>query len=97
MSAYLEWYLDWYAAEHPTTAGKARSEVKRFIAKFGHRPIDTLRPVEMEGYKRDRLLTDKAAPETVGKEIRRLQAAFRRGMEWKELDVSHPRFLGQVN
>ncbi|WP_024940135.1 tyrosine-type recombinase/integrase [Xanthomonas arboricola] len=88
MSAYLEWYLDWYAAEHPTTAGKARSEVKRFVAKFGHRPIDTLRPVEMEGYKRDRLLTDKAAPETVGKEIRRLQAAFRRGVEWKELDVN---------
>ncbi len=86
--AYLEWYLDWYAAEHPTTAGKARSEVKRFIAKFGHRPIDTLRPVEVEGYKRERLVTHKAAPETVGKEIRRLQAAFRRGIEWKELDAN---------
>lgn len=88
VSTYLEWYLDWYAAEHPTTAGKARSEVKRFIAKFGHRPIDTLRPMEMEGYKRDRLIGDKAAPETVGKEIRRLQAAFRRGVKWKELDFN---------
>ncbi|CAD7380681.1 tyrosine-type recombinase/integrase [Xanthomonas arboricola pv. juglandis] len=88
VSAYLDWYLDWYAAEHPTTAGKARSEVKRFVAKFGHRPIDTLRPMEMEGYKRDRLISDKAAPETVGKEIRRLQAAFRRGVKWKELDVN---------
>lgn len=86
--AYLEWYLDWYAAEHPTTEGKARSEVKRFIARFGHRPIDSLRPVEMEQYKRMRLVEDRAAPETVGKEVRRLQAAFRRGMEWKELDVN---------
>lgn len=85
---YLEWYLDWYEAEHPTTAGKARSEMKRFIAQFGHRPIDTIRPMEIEGYKRQRLVTDKAAPETVGKEIRRLQAAFNRGVEWKELDVN---------
>lgn len=86
--AYLEWYLDWYEAEHPTTAGKARSEVKRFIARFGHRPIDSLRPVEIEQYKRTRLVDDRAAPETVGKEVRRLQAAFRRGVEWKELDVN---------
>lgn len=85
---YLEWYLDWYEAEHPTTIGKARSEMKRFIAQFGHRPIDTIRPMEIEGYKRERLVTHKAAPETVGKEIRRLQAAFRRGVEWKELDMN---------
>lgn len=85
---YLDWYLDWYESEHPTTAGKARSEMKRFIAKFGHRPIDTLRPTEMEGFKRDRLKIDRLAPETVGKEIRRVKAAFRRGVEWKEIDVN---------
>lgn len=85
---YLEWYLDWYAAEHPTTMSKARSEMKRFIERFGHRPIDSIRAVEVEQYKRSRLLDDKAAKETVGKEIRRLKAAFNRGMEWKELDVN---------
>lgn len=85
---YLEWYLDWYAAEHPTTISKARSEMKRFIERFGHRPIDSIRAVEVEQYKRSRLLDDKAAKETVGKEIRRLKAAFNRGMEWKELDVN---------
>lgn len=85
---YLEWYLDWYAAEHPTTISKARSEMKRFIERFGHRPIDSIRSVEVEQYKRSRLLDDKAAKETVGKEIRRLKAAFNRGMEWKELDVN---------
>lgn len=86
--AYLEWYLDWYAGEHPTTVGKAKSEVKRFILRFGHRPIDTVRPTEVEGYKADRLKKDRAAPETVGKEIRRLKAAFNRGVEWGELDVN---------
>ncbi|MHC9013980.1 tyrosine-type recombinase/integrase [Stenotrophomonas bentonitica] len=85
---YLEWYLDWYEAEHPTTITKARSEVKRFIKLFGHRPIDSIRAVEVEQYKRARLLDDKAAKETVGKEIRRLKAAFNRGVEWKELDVN---------
>lgn len=85
---YLAWYLDWYRAEHPTTIKQAKSEVKRFIERFGHRAIDTIRPVEIEQYKRSRLLDDKAAKETVGKEIRRLKAAFKRGVEWKELDVN---------
>ncbi|WP_294994312.1 tyrosine-type recombinase/integrase [uncultured Stenotrophomonas sp.] len=85
---YLEWYLAWYEAEHPTTICKARSEVKRFMTRFGHRQIDGIRPVEVEHYKRSRLLDDKAAKETVGKEIRRLKAAFNRGVEWKELDVN---------
>jgi hypothetical protein len=26
----------WYAARHPTTAGKARKKLKHFIANFGH-------------------------------------------------------------
>ena len=64
---YLEWYLDWYEAEHPTTISKARSEVKRFIERFGHRPIDSIRAVEVEQYKRARLLDDRAAKETVGR------------------------------
>ena len=85
---YLEWYLDWYEAEHPTTISKAKSEVKRFIERFGHRPIDSIRAVEVEQYKRVRLLDDRAAKETVGKEIRRLKAAFNRSVEWKELDVN---------
>lgn len=64
---YLEWYLDWYEAEHPTTISKARSEVKRFIERFGHPPIDSIRAVEVEQCKRARLLDDKAAKETVGR------------------------------
>ncbi|HHA2518215.1 TPA: tyrosine-type recombinase/integrase [Stenotrophomonas maltophilia] len=85
---YLEWYLDWYEAEHPTTISKARSAIKRFIERFGHRPIDSIRAMEVEQYRCARLLDDKRARETVGKEIRRLKAAFNRGVEWKEIDVN---------
>lgn len=85
---YLEWYLGRYEAEHPTTITKARSELRIIIAKLGHRPIDALRPIEQEAYKTQRLVTDKMAPETVRKEVCRLQAALRCGVQWKELDAN---------
>lgn len=85
---YLEDDLDNYAITHPTTVSKYKSETKRFIAKFGHRPIDSLRREEINQYKKDRLTEDKAALETVGKEIRRLKAAFRRGITEKLIDVN---------
>lgn len=85
---FLEPYCDWYDAEHPTTGGKLRSELKRFIARFGSRHIDKLSPGEIERWKAERITDDEAAPETVGKEIRRLITAFGRGVEWKELDVN---------
>jgi len=85
---YLEWYQDWYAASHPTTASKAKSEMKRFIAKFGHRPIDSIKPMEIEAYKTERFTRDRAAKETVGKEIRRLSAAFKVGIDLKHIDVN---------
>lgn len=80
VKAYLDADLESYEATHPTTASKYKSEVKRFIAAFGHRPIDSVKTTEVKKYVTDRLKDDKAAPETVGKEIRRLKAAFRRGM-----------------
>jgi len=86
VDAFLDFYLEWYAAEHPTTAGKAKSEAKAFRARFGGRPIDTLRATELESWKAERLKTHSR--ETVGKEIRRLKAAFRRGIGWKEIDVN---------
>lgn len=86
VDAFFEFYLDWYAAEHPTTHKRARSEMKPFRARFGHRPIDTVRPAEVEQWKAERLKTHSR--ETVGKEIRRLKAAFKRGIGWKEIDVN---------
>lgn len=86
VAQFMAFYLDWYGAEHPTTAGKARSEVKPFLAAFGSRPIDTIRATEVEVWKAERL--QGRAAETVGKEVRRLSAAFKRGIGWKEIDVN---------
>lgn len=71
---FLEAYLDWYKAERPITHGKAKSEVRLFIARFGHRPIDTA--PDGNGVLQDGPLTkDKVAPETVmaGVPLRRVQ------------------------
>lgn len=85
---FLEPYCDWYDAEHPTTGGKLRSEISKFMGRFGSRHIDKISPGEVERWKAERLTDDEAAAETVGKEIRRLKTAFGRGVEWKELDVN---------
>lgn len=84
VAAFMEFYADWYKAEHPTTHRGLLNEIKPFMRTFGSRPIDTIRPVEIEAWKADRLKT--RAPETVGKELRRFKAAFKRGIEWGELD-----------
>jgi integrase len=80
---FIDSYLEWYKAEHPSTAGKATSELRLFKEQFGHRQIDTIQPTEMVKYKTDRLTVNGVAKETVGKEVRRLKAALRRGVEWK--------------
>lgn len=95
LAAWMEWYAEWYAAEHPTTIKRLRSEIKPILAAFGNRPIDTIKTAEIEHWKTQRLKV--AAPETVGKEIRRFKAAMKRGIKWGEIDkdpfehVSAPR------
>lgn len=64
--------------------------MKRFIERFDHRPDDSIRAVEMEQHKRVKTLDDKAAKETVGKEIRWLKAAFNHSVKWKDLEVNPP-------
>jgi integrase len=86
VAAFMDYYADWYKAEHPTTHKGLLNEIKPFVRAFGHRPIDSLRPAEIEQWKVDRLKT--RAPETVGKELRRFKAAFKRGIEWEMLDVN---------
>lgn len=86
LRAFMDFYADWYKAEHPTTHGKLVSEIKPLLAAFGHRPIDTIRPAEIETWKKTRL--QDRAPETVGKEIRRFKAALSLGIEWKEIDTN---------
>lgn len=86
LQAFMDGYQDWYAAEHPTTARGFGYEIRSILARFGHRGIDSIRPAEIEAWKADRL--KQAAPETVGKELRRFKAAMRKGVAWGELDAN---------
>lgn len=83
---YMDFYADWYKAEHPTTHKRLLSEIEPLLDRFGHRPIDTIKPTEIEQWKAERLAN--RAPETVGKELRRFKAALNRGVEWGEIDAN---------
>jgi integrase len=83
---FFEWYAEWYASEHPTTAKRLVSELKPFLEAFGAKSIDAISPRDIENWKVARLKTH--APETVGKELRRVQAALRRGIAWKDIDAN---------
>lgn len=82
----MDGYADWYAANHPTTARTFGYEVKPLLARFGHRPIDSIRPAEIEAFASERLRTH--ARETVGKELRRFKAALRKGVSLGEIDAN---------
>lgn len=86
LQAYMDDYREWYAAEHPTTARTFGYEIRSILARFGHRPIDSIRPAEIETWRAERLRTH--APETVGKELRRFKAALRKGVKLKEIDAN---------
>lgn len=88
LADFLDAYLDWYKSEHPGTIGKAKSEFRLLRAEFGHRPIDTITNFDLENYKVRRLTVDRAAKETVSKELRRLKAAINRGRTWKLFDAN---------
>lgn len=84
LGAFMDHYADWYATDHPTTVKRFNSEIKPLLAAFRHRPIDSLRPAEIETWRTTRLKTHSR--ETVGKELRRFKAALKKGMEWGEVD-----------
>lgn len=86
LQAFMDTYREWYAAEHPTTARTFGYEIRPILARFGHRPIDQIRPAEIEVWKAERL--KDRSPETVGKELRRFKAALRKGIKWGEVDTN---------
>lgn len=83
---FMDWYVDWYEADHPTTTKKLKSEIKPLLAAFGHRPVDTIQSTEIESWRKERLKTH--ARETVGKEIRRFKAACKVGIRLKVLTAN---------
>lgn len=86
LQAFMDFYSEWYKAEHPTTSRTFGYEIKPLLARFGARAIDSIRPAEIEQWKAERLKTH--SKETVGKEIRRFKAAMNRGMDWGEIDTN---------
>ena len=82
----MDFYGDWYAGTHPTTVRTFGYEIRPILARFGSRPIDKIRPAEIEQWVADRL--KERAPETVGKELRRFKAALARGITWGEIDAN---------
>src|SRR5688572_16516930 len=40
---YMDFYTEWYEAEHPTTHKNLAREIKPFLKEFGSRPIDAIR------------------------------------------------------
>jgi integrase len=86
LQAYMDFYREWYAAEHPTTARTFGYEIRSLLERFGHRNIDTIRPAEIEAWKATRLQTHSR--ETVGKELRRFKAAMKKGIGWEEIDAN---------
>ena len=82
----MDFYADWYKAEHPTTHKNLLREIKPFLREFGKRPIDSIKAPEVEAWKARRLST--LSRETVGKELRRFKTAFKRGIEWEMLDAN---------
>src|SRR4249919_2139720 len=86
LRAFMEFYSDWYKADHPTTFRTFGYEIKPWLERFGHRPIDSIKPVELEIFRAERLKTHAA--ETVGKELRRFKAALKKGIGWGEIDAN---------
>lgn len=86
LQAFMDYYAEWYKADHPTTFRTFGYEIKPWLERFGHRPIDTIRPMELETFRAERLKTHAA--ETVGKEIRRFKAALKKGIAWEEIDAN---------
>lgn len=86
LQEFMDFYQEWYKAEHPTTARTFGYEIRSVLAKFGQRPIDKIRPAEIEQWKAERLATHSR--ETVGKELRRFKAAMKRGIEWEMIDAN---------
>ncbi len=76
-------YLGWHASEYPDSHYRVEQLVEQWlIPAFALNPIGILERRQVEQYKHDRL-TAGAAPDTVAKELRTLQAIVNKAVEWQ--------------
>ncbi len=97
--SWAEEYADWHSHEYPDSYYRIEQILRcHLIPAFGEQAIGSLQPRQIEGYKHNRIAAG-AAPGTVSKEIRTLQAMINRAVEWDVIPkntikrVSPPRDL----
>lgn len=83
---FLDWaveYSHWHASEYPASYDRVEQILRvHLIPTFGDMPIGALSRREVERYKQSRV-ADGAAIGTVTKELRTLQAAINKAVEWE--------------
>lgn len=82
LEAFAVRYATWHAAEYPDSYYRVEQILRcHLLPALGGRPLMAIRPETVEGYKHARLAAG-AAPGTVTKELRTLQAVLHRAELW---------------
>lgn len=78
-------YLKWHKFEYPDSHTRIHQLTHQYlIPEFGLCEISQLDRLEVENYKHTR----KAAPTTIGKELRTLQAILNKAVEWRYIGIN---------
>ena len=86
---FAEWsqdYAIWHSTKYPDSYFRVESALRvHLIPFFGMTPISAIKRRDVETYKQLRMQTG-AAPATVSKELRTLQASLNKAVEWEMID-----------
>lgn len=80
LSDFAEDYLEWHAAEYPTSHFRIEGIYRNHLAAFHNRPMDAITVMEVEQWKSARL--QEASRATVRKELSALQAILNQAVAW---------------
>lgn len=73
-------YMNWHERAYPSSTERICQIIRQWLVPiFGDQPMDQLKRHEVEQY----VLSRDAAPETVAKELRTLQAVLNKAVEWE--------------
>lgn len=101
---WAEQYLMWHEREYPSSHYRVAQIVRQWLLPvFGDLPLDSIKRASVEAYKLER----QAAPGTIAKELRVLQAVMNKAVDWEvltrnpikgvrppqDLDDTPPRYL----
>ena len=79
--ALVDTYLDWHKTNVPDSHFRTKQICEQYLVpRFGHLLVGEMAPTLVEAYKNDRM--GVAAPSTVDKELRTLNAVVNYGVKW---------------